>query len=193
MLVSAKDFKLRWHVFAVSSTIANGWRLNRILSLSCAMNTTVLDSVGCRWMLPWVALLKCGSRFHLIFFCSNWASRWLLSIAVCYCCITRWENTGGRASSRSASGYVFDHGCQFIAAADPEFQNMIDHWELEGAIEKWDARRGELDAKTNVFTLRNCDTQHAGYCVPASSFHSVFPWITVSRLQEFLTLSIFRR
>ena len=40
--------------------------------------------------------------------------------------------SGGRASSRNASGYQYDHGMQFLRASTPEVTAIIDRWLSDG-------------------------------------------------------------
>ncbi|KAK9828106.1 hypothetical protein WJX81_004990 [Elliptochloris bilobata] len=53
---------------------------------------------------------------------------------------------GGRASSRHASGYQFDHGVQFLRASTPELAAVYEKWVAEGVLTEWQGRFGELSA-----------------------------------------------
>ena len=45
---------------------------------------------------------------------------------------------GGRASSRRAAPYSFDHGAQYFTARDPEFRAALDGWLEEGLVQRWE-------------------------------------------------------
>ena len=44
---------------------------------------------------------------------------------------------GGRMSTLTLSGGVFDHGAQFFTVKDERFQPFVDHWSEHGVIQDW--------------------------------------------------------
>ena len=66
---------------------------------------------------------------------------------------------GGRTSSSRPSAHddplVFDHGCQFFTASDPEFKAVCASLVRSGHASRWDGRFGTLDARTGAFASRD--------------------------------------
>jgi predicted NAD/FAD-dependent oxidoreductase len=54
---------------------------------------------------------------------------------------------GGRASSRLAEPFAFDHGAQYFTARDPEFRRQLSSWVEEGVAARWDGPIVRLEAE----------------------------------------------
>ncbi|PSC72920.1 hypothetical protein C2E20_4073 [Micractinium conductrix] len=63
------------------------------------------------------------------------------------------HGVGGRLATRASAdgslkgappGLVFDHAAQFFTATHPSFQCMVDQWEADGAVRRWDGPVGAL-------------------------------------------------
>ncbi len=53
---------------------------------------------------------------------------------------------GGRAASRRAAPFAFDHGAQYFTARDPDFCRLLEKWLEKGVVARWDARVVSLRA-----------------------------------------------
>jgi predicted NAD/FAD-dependent oxidoreductase len=47
---------------------------------------------------------------------------------------------GGRASTRRAAPFAFDHGAQYFTARDPRFRRLVERFVHEGVAARWDGR-----------------------------------------------------
>mgnify|MGYP006184052339 CR=1 FL=1 len=55
---------------------------------------------------------------------------------------------GGRASSRRAAPYSFDHGAQYFTARSPELLAALAGWLEEGVVQRWEGRIVSLEGGT---------------------------------------------
>lgn len=56
------------------------------------------------------------------------------------------RGAGGRMSTRrTATGYQFDHGCQYFTVRDPQLLEEVAEWEAAGIVAPWAGRIVELD------------------------------------------------
>lgn len=60
-------------------------------------------------------------------------------------CIDKGRGVSGRASTRRADPYRFDHGAQYFTARDPRFRARVDEWVAEGVAARWDGRIAVID------------------------------------------------
>lgn len=51
--------------------------------------------------------------------------------------IDKGRNYGGRMSTRSFDGAIFDHGAQFFTVRESSFQHYVDQWAAAGVIDIW--------------------------------------------------------
>ena len=56
------------------------------------------------------------------------------------------RGVGGRASTRRADPFAFDHGAQYFTARDPRFRRVVDMWVEEGLVEPWEGRLAVIDS-----------------------------------------------
>lgn len=52
----------------------------------------------------------------------------------------------GRTSTRRADPFSFDHGAQYFTARDPRFRRLVESWQHDGLIARWDGRIAVLSS-----------------------------------------------
>lgn len=59
--------------------------------------------------------------------------------------VDKGRGPGGRASSRRATPFAFDHGAQYLTARDPRFLAELEGWLAAGVAAPWDGRIAVLE------------------------------------------------
>lgn len=54
------------------------------------------------------------------------------------------DKLGGRAATRMADEYAFDHGAQFFTVKSKAFKQFVESLEAQGVVARWDARFAEI-------------------------------------------------
>ncbi len=65
------------------------------------------------------------------------------------------RGAGGRAATRRAPPYAFDHGAQYFTARDPDFRRWVESWLEAGVVAPWCGRvgvvgEGRVDARSQT-------------------------------------------